>query len=91
MLLITLAVIGLGPGAQLVQHLVYAHCQIPCGIYAAHARVQTMLEDAATIEKSDTLISELAGKSDAQSQNQLVRWVVNTEKQAQNIISTLSD
>ena len=70
---------------------IYAHCQIPCGIYDDHARVQTMLEDAATIEKSVKLISELAGKSDAQSQNQLVRWVVNKEKHAQNIISTISD
>jgi nickel superoxide dismutase len=34
---------------------------------------------------------ELSGKSDAQSQNQLVRWVMNKEKHAQNIISTVSD
>ena len=69
----------------------YAHCQIPCGIYNDYARVQSMLEDAATIEKSIKLIIELSGKSDAQSQNQLVRWVMNKEKHAQNIISTISD
>ena len=68
-----------------------AHCQIPCGIYDDHARVQAMLEDASTIEKSARLIAELAGKSDAQSQNQSVRWVMNKEKHAQNIISTISD
>jgi nickel superoxide dismutase len=68
-----------------------AHCQIPCGIYDDHARVQAMLEDASTIEKSARLIAELAGKSDAQSQNQLIRWVMNKEKHAQNIISTISD
>lgn len=68
-----------------------AHCQIPCGIYDDHARVQSMLEDAATVEKSVNLINELAGKTDAQSQNQLVRWVNNKERHAQNIISTLSD
>ena len=68
-----------------------AHCQIPCGIYDDHARVQSMLEDAATIEKSAKLIAELSGKSDAQSQNQLVRWVMNKEKHAQNIISTICD
>lgn len=68
-----------------------AHCQIPCGIYNDLARVQSMLEDAATIEKSIKLIAELSGKSDAQSQNQLVRWVMNKEKHAQNIISTISD
>lgn len=68
-----------------------AHCQIPCGIYDDHARVKQMLEDAATIEKSYTLIAELAGKTDAQSQNQLTRWVTNKEKHAQNIISTIAD
>jgi len=69
----------------------YAHCQIPCGIYNDYARVQLILEDAATIEKSIKLIVELSGKSDAQSQNQLIRWVMNKEKHAQNIISTISD
>ncbi|MDJ0870907.1 MAG: superoxide dismutase, Ni [Gammaproteobacteria bacterium] len=68
-----------------------AHCQIPCGIYDDHARVQAMLEDAATVEKAAKLIGELAGKSDAQSQNQLVRWVLNKETHAQNVIATISD
>ncbi len=68
-----------------------AHCQIPCGIYDDHARVQGMLEDAATVEKSIKLIGALAGKTDAQSRNQLVRWVMNKERHAQNIIATISD
>jgi nickel superoxide dismutase len=68
-----------------------SHCQIPCGIYDDHARVQSMLEDAATVEKSAGLIGELAGKTDAQSQNQLVRWVMNKEAHAQKIISTICD
>ena len=69
----------------------WAHCQIPCGIYDDHARVQSMLEDAATVEKSMRSIVELSGKPDAQSQNQVVRWVMNKEKHAQNVISTISD
>ncbi len=69
----------------------YSHCQIPCGIYDDHARVQAMLEDAATARKSVMLISELSGKSDAQSNNQIVRWVMNKEKHAQHVISTISD
>jgi len=68
-----------------------SHCQIPCGIYDDHARVQAMLEDAATVEKSIRLIIDLSGKLDPQSQNQLVRWVMNKEKHAQNIIATISD
>jgi len=69
----------------------HAHCQIPCGIYDDHARVQSMLEDVETIQKSIRLIVELADKNDAQSKNQLVRWVMNKEKHAQNIIDTISD
>lgn len=68
-----------------------SHCQIPCGIYDDSARIQMMLEDAATVEKATRLIAELAGKGDAQSQNQMVRWVVNKEQHAQKIISTISD
>lgn len=68
-----------------------AHCQIPCGIYDDHARVASMLEDVATIHKSVDLIAELAGKTDPQSQNQLVRWVINKEQHAQNIIDSISD
>ena len=88
MILITFTVFG---SVLLLQQPAHAHCQIPCGIYDDHARVKSMLEDAATVDKSAKLIAELAGKSDAQSQNQLVRWVMNKEKHAQQIISTISD
>ena len=87
-LLVSLAVLGSSLGlAQPAQ----AHCQIPCGIYDDHARVQSMLEDAATVHKSTGLIAQLAGKTDAQSQNQLVRWVTNKETHAQKVIATISD
>ena len=69
----------------------YAHCQVPCGIYDDHARLQAMLEDAATVEKAAVSMTDLAGKSDAQSQNQMVRWVMNKEKHAENVIQTISD
>ena len=68
-----------------------AHCQIPCGIYDDYARVKSMMEDALTVEKSIRMMAELAGKADAQSQNQMVRWVMNKEKHSQNIIAQISD
>ena len=71
--------------------LAYSHCQIPCGIYDDYARVKTMLEDAETARKAIDLIAELSKKSDAQSNNQIVRWVINKESHAQNIISTIGD
>jgi nickel superoxide dismutase len=68
-----------------------AHCQVPCGIYADYARVASMLEDAATVEKACAQMAELAGKDDAQSAQQFVRWVNNKESHAQKIITTISD
>ena len=86
-------VAGMGLAATLLLSSmpVQAHCQIPCGIYDDAARVAEMLESAATVEKSMKLIGELTGKHEAQSQNQLVRWVMNKEEHAQMIISTISD
>jgi len=89
--ILLLIVIGVfGSGVFFLQ-TAYTHCQIPCGIYDDYARVKSMLEDTATVEKSIKMIGELVGKSDAQSQNQLVRWVINKEKHAQAIISTICD
>jgi nickel superoxide dismutase len=62
----TLAVFG---WMMFAPQTVYSRCGIPCGIYDDHHRVQGMLEDAVTVEKSARLISRLAAKSDAQSQN----------------------
>ncbi len=79
-------------GSMLLAPLpVQSHCQVPCGIYDDHARVELMLEDAATIEKATKLLADLAAKNDAQSLNQSVRWVMNKEQHAQNIIATISD
>lgn len=75
----------------LIPQQAMAHCQVPCGIYDDYARVQAMLEDAATVAKAVKMMNELAGKTDAQSQNQMVRWVMNKEKHAQNVIATISD
>lgn len=68
-----------------------AHCQIPCGIYDDHARVQSMLEDADTVAKSARLLQELAAKDDVESRQQFVRWVTNKEAHAQKVIATVAD
>jgi len=70
--------------------LAAAHCQIPCGIYDDHARVHAMLEDVTTIEKATGQIAALAGKTDAQSLNQAVRWINTKESHASHIIETVS-
>ncbi len=58
---------------------VYAHCQIPCGIYNDEARIVLMEEHITTIEKSMKQIE--AGEN----QNQTVRWVMNKEKHADEL------
>ena len=69
----------------------YGHCQVPCGIFDDHARVEAMLEDVVTARKAVKEMAALAGKSDPQSMNQFIRWVINKEEHAQKIISTVSD
>ena len=62
----------------------FAHCEVPCGIYADQRRFEELLEDQTTIAKAITSIQELAEKSDALSHNQLARWVVTKEQHATN-------
>ena len=60
---------------------VYAHCEIPCGIYDDPARLDTLAEHITTIEKSmkqTQALSEAAQKN----YNQLVRWIANKEHHA---------
>ena len=59
-----------------------AHCEVPCGVYGDQMRFDGMLEDQTTIKKAMTQIRELAGKADADSVNQRVRWVMTKESHA---------
>ncbi|MCZ7585460.1 MAG: superoxide dismutase, Ni [Deltaproteobacteria bacterium] len=68
-----------------------AHCQVPCGIYDHHARIHQMREDAATIAKATSSLLDLAGKADAMSRNQAVRWINTKEEHADNIQKTVSE
>ena len=61
--------------------LAYSHCQIPCGIYGDEARFGMIAENITTIEKSMKQITELSAEAKP-NMNQIVRWVVNKEKHA---------
>ena len=69
----------------------FGHCQVPCGIYGDQNRFEQMLEDQSTIEKASKLITELSGQKDAQSQNQLARWVATKESHASAVQNTIAD
>ena len=73
-------------------NMLFAHCQIPCGIYDDVLRVVSMEEDIATIQKSINKIQELGDSENSiQNQNQLVRWVNNKESHAQKIQNEISE
>ena len=62
-----------------------AHCEIPCGVYGDDARFAALEEDLTTIEKAMAQIAALADPTDAQSANQLARWVATKEDHANKI------
>ena len=61
-----------------------AHCEIPCGIYDDQLRAELIAEHLTTIEKSMKKIVELS-KQNPVNYNQLVRWISNKEKHANEI------
>lgn len=60
---------------------IYAHCDIPCGIYDPHAAQVA----AHTVLRMDMLIADLAksGDSSAEARNKMVRYVSVKEQHAE--------
>ncbi len=67
----------------------YAHCEIPCGIYEDSLRASLISEHITTIEKSMKMIMKLSEEANP-NYNQLVRWVVNKEEHAKKIQEIVS-
>ena len=66
-----------------------AHCQVPCGIYDDPARFKLLFEHIATLEKAMNEIIALSKQSPV-NYNQVVRWVMNKEKHAEEFTEILS-
>lgn len=62
----------------------FAHCEIPCGIYGDKMRIEMIKEHITTIEKSMNQIMELS-KAGEKNYNQLIRWIVNKEDHANKL------
>lgn len=58
---------------------VYAHCDVPCGIYES----DTMAHAADTCVRMDEKIADLGDATDVVSKNDFVRMVMTKEKHAQ--------
>jgi nickel superoxide dismutase len=67
-----------------ISQKLYAHCQIPCGIYTDEMRFEMIKEDITTIEKSMNEIIKLS-KEGEKNYNQLVRWITNKDEHASKI------
>ena len=63
---------------------VFAHCEIPCGIYDDALRMKQIQEHVTTLEKSMLEIRKLEQKPDKHA-NQITRWINNKEKHANDL------
>ena len=63
---------------------VLSHCQVPCGIYDDPARFSLMAEHITTIEKAMKTIIDLSNQ-EKPDYNQLVRWVQNKDRHADEL------
>jgi nickel superoxide dismutase len=66
-----------------------AHCEMPCGIYNDHMRIEMMQENIATIEKAMNMITQLSAETPV-NYNQLVRWVGTKDEHADEFQHTVS-
>jgi nickel superoxide dismutase len=71
-------------GFILMSQLVFSHCQVPCGIYDDQMRIKMIAEHITTMEKAMNEVMTLS-KESAPNYNQIVRWVVNKEKHAEEL------
>ena len=66
-----------------------AHCEVPCGIYTDHLRIELIKEHIMTIEKAMKQIEALAEEDD-ENYNQIVRWTMTKEHHA-NLIQEIAE
>ena len=75
----------------LINNRIFAHCQIPCGIYDDVLRIIQIKEDFQTIEKAMLKINNLSNNLSPLSHNQLNRWVIEKEKHSSKIQNIIAD
>lgn len=66
-----------------------SHCEIPCGIYDDGMRISMIKEHVTTIEKSMNQINAIAKEKDHNA-NQLIRWIMNKERHADELQEIVS-
>lgn len=84
-IIMVLALFAITTGTQL-----FAHCQVPCGIFTDDMRISVMNEHADTILRSMNMIEEIS-KAEEVNHNQLVRWINTKDYHADDIIKICSE
>lgn len=74
---------------SLSQSTIFSHCEVPCGIYNDEVRFTMLTENIQTIEKAMQQVIQLSEES-PQNMNQIVRWIMNKEKHAEEIQHIIS-
>jgi nickel superoxide dismutase len=67
-----------------MSRFLFSHCQVPCGIYDDQMRIKMIAEHITTMEKAMNQVISLS-KESKPNYNQIVRWVVNKEKHAEEL------
>ena len=67
-----------------------SHCQIPCGIYDDTGRFTLMAEHVTTVEKAMKTIIDLSSQAKP-NYNQIVRWVQNKDRHADELSEIVTD
>jgi nickel superoxide dismutase len=75
--------------AGFINTAAFAHCEVPCGIYTDHLRIELIKEHIMTIEKAMKQIESLSSEDDV-NYNQLVRWIDTKEHHA-NLIQEITE
>lgn len=73
----------------MVRPIMLSHCEVPCGIYNDPMRFTMLEEHIKTIKKAIQEIQSLSGQ-DPMNMNQIVRWITNKEKHAEEIQRIIS-
>lgn len=85
----TILILVLLLGVFGINSKVFAHCEVPCGIYDDKARISMIHEHVETIEKAMNEITELSAQGE-KNYNQIIRWVTTKDEHATQIQQIVS-
>lgn len=68
----------------------WAHCQVPCGIFADQIEFEMLVEAQTTIAKSNAEMAKLLGDDTPLAFNQATRWIMTKEDHCTKIMESIA-